>query len=70
MNKEILERLRKDYPVGTRVELIKMDDKYSKLVPGDQGFVTHIDDCGTIFCCWNRGSSLGLVYGEDQYKKL
>lgn len=70
MNKEILKRLREEYPVGTRVELIKMDDPYSKLEPGDQGFVTGIDDCGTIFVAWNRGSSLGLIFGVDQYKKI
>jgi len=71
MNKEILERLRGEYPVGTRVELIKMDnDPYSKLEPGDQGFITGIDDVGTAFVAWDCGSSLGLIFGVDQYKKI
>lgn len=65
-----LEELRKNYPVGTRVELISMDDPYTKLKSGDLGTVTAIDDIGTIFVAWDCGSSLGLVYGEDSYKKL
>jgi len=45
-----------------------MDDPYSKLKPGDLGTVDAIDDTGTIFCKWDNGSGLGLVYGADYYK--
>jgi hypothetical protein len=64
-----LEQLRKNFPIGTRIELISMDDPYTKLVPGDQGVLTHIDDIGTVFVSWDKGSSLGLVFG-DRYKKV
>ncbi len=37
--KEIAERRRTMYPKGTRVELISMDDPYTKLLPGDKGTV-------------------------------
>jgi len=47
-----------------------MDDPYSKLKPGDKGTVTHIDDTGTVFCRWDSGSGLGLVYGADHFKKI
>lgn len=67
---EIVERLRKHYPSGTRVELVCMNDPYSKLKPGDRGTVDFIDDTGTIFCFWDCGSTLGVVYGEDAVKKL
>lgn len=67
---EIVERLRKQYPSGTRVELVCMNDPYSKLKPGDRGTVDFIDDTGTIFCFWDCGSTLGVVYGEDAVKKL
>jgi len=67
---EIVERLRKQYPSGTRVELVCMNDPYSKLKPGDRGTVDFIDDTGTIFCCWDCGSTLGVVYGEDAVRKL
>ena len=38
ISEKILERLRADYPVGARVELIRMDDPYNtKLHPGSKG---------------------------------
>lgn len=69
-SKEIVEKIRKEYPAGTRIELVHMDDPYSRLKPGDQGTVLKVDDIGTIFCNWDCGSSLGAVYGEDIIKKL
>lgn len=66
--KEIIHRLREQYPEGCRVELAYMNDPYSKLKPGDRGTVDVIDDIGTIFCTWDNGSTLGIVYGEDAVK--
>lgn len=63
--------IRARYPAGTRVELVSMDDPYaSKPNPGDRGTVTVVDDMGTIHVSWDCGSSLGVVYGVDQIKKL
>ena len=67
---ERLIHLRAEYPNGTRVELLQMNDPYTSLVPGDQGTVTGIDDNGTVFVNWDKGSSLGLVYEEDQNRKV
>jgi hypothetical protein len=64
------ENLLRQYPVGTRVELQRMNDPYSKLQPGDLGTVTAIDDMGTIFCSWDRGSGLGVLYGIDSIRKV
>lgn len=69
-SKEAVNRLRKQYPHGCRVELLQMNDPYSKLMPGDQGTVDFIDDTGTIFCSWDKGSTLGVVYGEDMVKRI
>jgi len=69
-NKEIVDRIRKQYPKGTRVELISMNDPYSTLKPGDQGTVDFVDDTATIFVNWDNGSMLGIVYGEDFTKIL
>lgn len=69
-SKETVERLRKQYLSGTRVELVRMNDPYSKLKPGDKGTVDFVDDTGTIFCSWDSGSTLGVVYGEDAVRKL
>ena len=69
-SKETVEQLRKQYPCGTRVELVKMNDPYAKLKPGDKGTADFIDDAGTLFCLWDCGSTLGVVYGEDEVKRL
>ena len=69
--RSVVELLRHEYPAGTRVELVNMDDPYNrKLKPGDRGTVSIIDDTGTIFVNWDCGSSLGIVYGVDCVKKI
>ena len=68
--KEIVLRLREQYPPGSRVELIRMDDPYAALKPGDQGAVSFVDDIGTIHINWDSGSSLGAAYGADMIRKL
>jgi len=62
--------LRERYPEGCRVELVSMNDPYSRLKPGDQGEVVMVDDIGTVHVRWDCGSSLGVAYGEDQIKRL
>jgi len=69
-SKQIIFHLKEQYLPGTRVELICMDDPYSKLKPGDQGTVSFVDDIGTVFVDWDCGSSLGVVYGVDMIRKL
>ncbi len=64
-----LNRLKEDFPKGSRVELVKMDDPYTTLKAGDKGTVAFIDDLATIHVNWDKGSSLGLVYGEDLFIK-
>ena len=66
VSKETLERLRKEYPTGSRVELTKMNDPYRpNLVPGTRGTVQFVDDAGSIHVRWDIGSSLAVVFGED-----
>lgn len=62
--------MKKRYPVGTRVELIEMNDPYSKLTPGEKGTVRVVDDIGTVHVNWDCGSSLGLVPGEDSFRTI
>jgi len=69
-SKAMVESVRLRFPAGTRVELVRMNDPYSKLKPGDRGTVEFVDDIGTIFCSWDRGSSLGVVFGEDEVIKI
>jgi hypothetical protein len=69
-NKAIVERMRETYPPGCRVELLSMEDPYSKLMPGERGTVSFVDSTGTVFVDWDSGSGLGIVYGADRIKKL
>lgn len=54
--------------IGDIVELVSCTDEFTKLVPGDRGKVTLIDDLGTVHINWDNGSMLGLIPGEDIYK--
>jgi hypothetical protein len=69
-NKETVERVRKQYLQGMRVELVSMSDPYTTLKAGDLGTVNHVDDTGTVFVDWDNGSALGAVYGEDVIRRL
>ena len=65
-----LNRLREQYPKGARVELVCMNDPYSRLTPGCRGTVVCVDDIGTIHVSWDCGSSLGVAYGEDSCRVI
>lgn len=69
MNRNELESLRKEFPVGARVELVKMDDEQAPPI-GTKGTVRGVDDIGSIMVKWDNGSSLNVTYGEDICKKL
>ena len=66
----VVDIVRKLYPAGCRVELVRLDDPYSKLTPGERGTVETVDDTGTVFVKWDSGSTLGVIYGVDGIRKL
>ena len=68
-SRETIERVRKDYPVGTRVELIQMEDVQAPPV-GTLGTVLGVDDTGSLLMRWDNGSGLNVIYGEDLVRKL
>ena len=68
-SKEIVEQVRRQYPVGTRVELVEMDDVQAPPI-GIQGTVTGVDDTGSLLVDWDNGSGLNVIYGVDRVKKL
>lgn len=68
-SKEIVERIRSEYPVGTRVELVRMDDVQAPPV-GTKGTVWGVDDTASLMVHWDNGSSLHVVYGEDIVCKI
>ncbi len=68
-SKETVDRVRKEYPRGTRVELVWMDDRQAP-PPGTQGTVLGVDDTGSLLMRWDNGSGLNVVYGEDVVRKV
>ena len=67
-NRETVERIRREYPAGTRVELIHMDDVQAPPA-GTLGTVLGVDDTGSLLMQWDTGSGLNAVYGEDIVRK-
>ena len=63
-SQRIVEELRRQYPVGTRIELVRMDDVQAP-PPGTGGTVLGVDDIGSLLIRWDNGSGLNVVYGED-----
>ena len=63
-SRETVERVRRQYPSGTRVELVRMDDIQAPPV-GTLGTVLGVDDTGSLLMRWDNGSGLNVVYGED-----
>ena len=68
-DRKTVERVRKEYPAGTRVVLEHMDDVQAP-PPGTMGTVRGVDDTASILISWDNGSTLNAVYGADRVKKM
>ena len=68
-SKEIVEWVRREYPAGTRVELVQVDDVQAPPV-GTCGTVTGVDDAASLLMHWDNGSHLNVIYGEDCVRKM
>ena len=69
-SKEQVERMRKAYPPGAKVECVSIEDPYVRIPPGTIGEVTDIDMTGTVFVKWRNGVSIGAVYGVDAIRRM
>lgn len=69
IRKETLERLRQEYPLGCRVQLVKMDDPQAPPV-GTCGTVIGVDNIGSIMVSWDNGCGLSVAYGEDRCRRI
>lgn len=67
-SKEIVERVRSQYPAGMRVELVRMNDVQAPPI-GTKGTVIGVDDTASIMVKWDNDSYLNVVYGEDVCRK-
>lgn len=64
LNKEVTKEIMDQFPVGTKVKLIYMDDIQAPPY-GTEGHIVGIDDAGTLKVKWSNGCGLGVVYGVD-----
>ena len=69
-DRETVERLRKEYPVGCRIVLDAMDDPYMKIPVGSQATCQGVDDAGNILCAWDCGSSLSIAWPVDRCHRI
>lgn len=64
-------RVKAEYPEGTRILLIEMgDDDPRPIPPNTRGTVDFVDDMGTVHCKFDNGRNLGLVCRADRFRKL
>ena len=63
-----MERVRAQYPPGTRVELLEMQDPQAPPI-GTLGTVRAVDDSASLIMEWDGGhGSLNVVYGVDRVR--
>ena len=67
--REIIEKLKQEYPIGTRVILRKMDDCQAPPI-GTKGTVQGVDDAASLLVKWDNGCGLNVVYGVDEVETL
>ena len=68
-NIKIVEAICKEYPAGTRVRLVKMDDIQAPPL-GTEGTVVGVDDTGSLLMHWDNCSHLNIVYGSDEVEQV
>ena len=63
--------MKKSVKEGSRIELVFINDTWTKLKPGDKGTVKKVDDSSDdalIWVDWDNGEQLALLVGIDKYK--
>lgn len=57
--------------VGDRIQLISVDDTWTKIKAGDRGIVVEIDEeQELVWVKWDNGERLALIDGVDKFKVL
>ena len=69
ISKQELRALREEYPQGSRIELVQMNDIQAPPA-GTKGTVYGVDDTGSLLVHWDNGSGLNVIYGEDIVRKV
>ena len=64
------QRYKEQYPPGTRIVLLHMGNDPRPVEDNMRGTVKAVDDMGTIHCDFDNGRGLGIIPGEDSFRKL
>ena len=62
-----VERVRRQYPVGTRIQLHSLCNNERDMPPGLCGTVVGVDDQPSLLMKWDNGRSLSLMPFEDSF---
>ena len=62
-----VERIRRQYPAGTRICCDSMSDDPRPVPSGTMGTVIGVDDMCSIMVKWDNGQGLSLVPGGDSF---
>lgn len=65
-----VQRMKDNYPPGTKIMLVSMGDDPHPIESNTRGTGKAVDDIGTLHCVFDNGRSLGVVPGEDSFRKL
>ena len=71
-SREVIQALRKRYPRGTRIELLRMDDPQAPPI-GTKGTVLGVigvDNIARIMVLWDTGSCEDIFFGVDIFRKV
>ena len=66
-SREQIAALREQYPHGTKVKLLAMDDSQAPPV-GTLGEILGVDDAAQLLVRWETGSSLSIIFGVDRFE--
>ena len=62
---------KKQYKIGDRIELIDINDTWTKLEKGSKGTISRIDETqDLIWVDWDNGEKLALLDGVDTFKLI
>ena len=64
------ERYKAEYPSGTRILLLSMGNDIHRVRDNTRGTVIAVDDIGTLHCDFDTGAMIGIIPGEDSFRKL
>ena len=66
-SKETVARIRAQFPLGTRVQLLEMDDPQAPPI-GTRGTVRWVDDAASLCVDWDNKSTLNVAFGQDRVR--